>query len=319
MKKLKFFDMRISVFITSYNQKHYLIEAIESVLAQTLTPSQIVVVDDASTDGSREVIRGYKSRYPELIEAIFHARNQGVSAARNDALRAVTGDYVSFLDGDDKFLPAKLEKEAKLLAQNPEARIAYSNYYRIAESGLRYGVWAEEPLPQGNIFRQIITRDFSRSTFFQRMLVHHQTWREAGFYDLNLPRGQDYEMSFRLAKRGLAVYCHEPLSEYRKDKDRPSRGLPPAEQFARSVYIYGKNLHLLDDLNEAERSDIKQKIYKIMKKQAKRAAEKIRKAGRFSKDSQQAASAYYGQALETISSLLGICIQPKLEKSFKNF
>jgi glycosyltransferase involved in cell wall biosynthesis len=293
--------MRISVFITSYNQKQYLIEAIESVLAQTLPPSQIVVVDDCSTDGSREVIAEYKSRYPEVIDAVFHNHNQGVSATRNDGLKAVSGEYVSFLDGDDKFLPAKLKKEAKLLAQHPEARIAYSNYYRISESGSRYGVWTEAPLPQGNIFRQIITREFPRSTFFQRMLVHRQAWLEAGFYDPNLPRGQDYEMSIRLAKRCRAVYCHEPLSEYRKDKDKPSRGLPPAEQFARSVYIYGKNLSLLDDLDEAERNDIKQKIYKIMKKQAKRAAEEIRKAGRFSEESQKEAADYYNQALERIS------------------
>ncbi|MBT7715794.1 MAG: glycosyltransferase family 2 protein, partial [Deltaproteobacteria bacterium] len=90
-----YLNMKISVFITSYNQKKFLIEAIESVLNQTLSPFQIIVVDDSSKDLSQEVIAGYAARYPNLITPIFHKRNTGVAQVRIDALNAVNGDYVT--------------------------------------------------------------------------------------------------------------------------------------------------------------------------------------------------------------------------------
>jgi len=298
--------MKISVAITSYNQKQHLIEAIDSALAQTLLPCQIIIVDDGSTDGSPEVIAGYKSRYPELIEAIFHAHNQGIPATRNDALKAVIGDYVTFLDGDDRFLPAKLEKEAKLLEQNPQAQIAYSNHYRITENGDRIGVWAEgSPLPQGDVFRQIFAKELPRGGNLIYMMVRYPAWLQTGFYDPHLPRGEDYDMCIRLSKRCRVVYCHEPLSEYRKDENRISRALPSAEKLTRSYYIYRKNLHLLDDLDESARHYIKRKIKKIMQKQIRQAAEEIMQAGQLSEACQREASNYYAKALEDIASLLG--------------
>jgi glycosyltransferase involved in cell wall biosynthesis len=297
--------MKISVAITSYNQKQYLIEAIASVLAQTLPPSQIIIVDDGSTDGSQEVIAGYKSRYPELVDAVFHAQNQGIPATRNDALKAVRGDCVTFLDGDDRFLPAKLEKEARLLEQNPAAQIAYSNHYRITETGDRIGMWAEgEPLPQGNVFRQVFVKELPRGENLVYMMVRYQAWVETGFYDPRLSRGEDYDMCIRLSKRCRVVYCHEPLSEYRKDENRVSRALLAAEKLARSHYIYRKNLHLLDDIDAAARDYIKQRISKIMKKQAKQAAEEIVQAGQLGEASQREASDYYARALKDISSLV---------------
>lgn len=160
--------MRISVYITSYNQKHYLIEAIESVLNQTLRPFEIIIADDCSTDGSHEVIAGYASSYPDLITPIYHTQNQGVSQNRIDALGAVTGDYVSRVDGDDRFLPSKLEKEAKLLRNNPNAQIAFSDHYFMTADGIRTGVWAgEEKPPQGDVFRQTFARDFPKHSLFK--------------------------------------------------------------------------------------------------------------------------------------------------------
>jgi len=297
--------MRISVCITSYNQKQYLIEAIDSVLAQTMRPHQIIIVDDCSKDGSQEVIAGYESRYPESIKAIFHAYNQGQSIALNNALNNVTGDYVTLLDGDDRFLPTKLEKEARLLEKNLDAQIAFSNHYRIAEDGTRTGVWVNgEAIPQGNIFRQIIARELPRAHNLVYMLVYYPSWIEAGFYDPELRRGQDYDMCIRLSKRCRVVYCDEPLSEYRKDEKRVSRGQPPAEKLARSFYIYRKNRHLFDDLGAVDRSYIKGKIYKMMKKQAKQAAEEIVRTGQFSEESQKEASIYYSKTIDDISSFL---------------
>ena len=121
----------ISVYVTSYNQREYLVEAVESVLAQTLPASQIIVVDDCSQDGSQDVIAEYATRHSQ-ITPIFHRNNLGVAQTRNHALQMTTGDYVTYVDGDDRFLPDKLAKEVELLDKSPEADVVFSNVYRIA-------------------------------------------------------------------------------------------------------------------------------------------------------------------------------------------
>ena len=78
----------ISVYITSYNKENYLEQAIESVLAQSLRSQDIVIVDDASSDSSRDIIDAYKSRYPHRINAIFNEQNLGISKTRNIALES---------------------------------------------------------------------------------------------------------------------------------------------------------------------------------------------------------------------------------------
>ena len=248
--------MRISVYITSYNQKNYLIEAIDSLLNQTLRPFQIIIADDCSTDGSQEVISGYTSHYPDLITPIYHAQNQGVSQTRIDALQAVTGDYVSRVDGDDRFLPTKLEKEAKSLRDNPNAQIAFSDHYFMRVNGIHTGVWAgKESPPQGYVFRQTFARDFPRHSLFKMDLVNYQAWMKVGTYDPNLSLYEDYDMCIRLTKHLQVTYYAEPLSE-RRIHHLGLSGAKAAQHLAALEYIYRKNKPLLDDLSVLERRDV---------------------------------------------------------------
>jgi len=252
--------MRISVYITSYNQKHYLIEAIESVLNQTLRPFQIIITDDCSTDGSQEVIAGYTSRYPDLITPNYHAQNLGVSQTRIDALRAVTGDYVSRLDGDDRFISTKLEKEARLLSDNPNAQIAFSDHYFMTVDGIHTGVWAgKESPPQGYVFCQTFARDFPRHSLFKMDLVNYQAWMKVGTYDPNLSLYEDYDMCIRLTKHLQVTYYDEPLSE-RRIHHLGLSGAKAAQHLAALEYIYRKNKPLLDDLSVFERREVERNL-----------------------------------------------------------
>lgn len=264
--------MRISVYITSYNQRAYLIEAIESVLNQTLRPFEIIIVDDCSTDASQESIAGYASRYPGLITPIYHTRNQGIAQVRIDALQAVTGDYVSHVDGDDRFLPTKLEKEARLLQDHPNTQIAFSNFYYMTADGVHTGVWAAgETPPQGDVFRQVFARDFPRRGLFRRELADYQAWKRIGFHDPNLSLYEDYEMLIRLTKRLRVVYCDEPSSEYRRHGAGLSRA-SAARHLAAVEYIYQKNKPLLNDLSSAERREVEHKLGGWLAGIARRAA-----------------------------------------------
>jgi len=263
--------MRISVYITSYNQKEYLIEAIESVLCQTLRPFQIVVVDDCSTDGSQELIAGYASRYGDLFTSVFRATNQGIARTRIDGVKTATGDYVSHVDGDDKFLPTKLEKEARLLQENRDAQIAFSDYYYITQDGTRTGSWAErEKPPQGDVFCRAYARDFPKHSLFRNELVNRAAWERIGFYDPNLSLYEDYEMLIRLTKYLRVVYCDEPLSEYRRHDSGLSRARA-AEHLAALNYIYEKNKPLLDDLSPDAKAEVERKLGDWMARIADRA------------------------------------------------
>jgi glycosyltransferase involved in cell wall biosynthesis len=262
--------MRISVYITSYNQKKYLVEAIESVLNQTLRPFQIVVVDDCSTDGSQELIRGYASRYGDLFTPVFHTQNQGIARTRTDGFQASTGDHVSHVDGDDRFLPCKLEQEARLLQESRDAQIAFSDYYYITEDGTRTGSWAErDKPPQGDVFCRTFSRDFPKQGLFRNELTNRQAWIRIGCYDPNLSLYEDYEMLIRLTKYLRVVYCDEPLSEYRLHEAGLSRA-GAVEHLAALNYIYEKNRPLLDGVDTASVREVEGKLSEWMTRIARR-------------------------------------------------
>jgi glycosyltransferase involved in cell wall biosynthesis len=249
---------RISVFITSYNQKAYLREAIDSVLAQTLSPYEIIVVDDASTDGSQDLIQDYASQHPDLIKTIFHQTNTGVTQSRVDALEAVTGDYVTYVDGDDRFLPTKLEKEYAALRQAPEARIAFSNNYYMTAEGIRTGMWIEDDKPpQGKVFVQTFGRLYPKRSLYRMELVEYAAWKKIGFHDLNLGIYEDFDMRIRMTKRLQTVYCDESLSEIRcHDKGLSnSRGCIHQKSLD---FIFQKNRGLLMDLETVARRNAEQ-------------------------------------------------------------
>src|SRR5919112_3279382 len=119
----------VSVVIPCYNQAHFVGEAIESVLAQSYPHFEIVVIDDGSTDTTSEVA----GRYPGV--RCVRQDNQGLSAARNSGLRHSEGEYVVFLDADDRLLPEALEAGLECLKSHPECAIAFGPYRLIASDG----------------------------------------------------------------------------------------------------------------------------------------------------------------------------------------
>lgn len=267
--------MNISVYITSYNQKHYLVEAIESVLNQTLKPLEIIIVDDASIDGSREMIAGYASLYPDLIRPIYHERNQGVSQTRIDALRMISGDYVTYVDGDDRFLPTKLEKEACILDEDPDTKIIFSNYYYINADGDRTGVWVDGELPpQGEVFCEVFARDYPGRSLFRNEMVDYRAWQNIGFHDPQLRLFEDYEMRIRLTKRLKTAYIDEPLAEYRRHGEGLS-SLAQVQKLETLKYIYLKNKALLDELDDTKRRYVKEKLGNWLAKKGRKIAHDV--------------------------------------------
>lgn len=274
--------MKISVYITSYNQRAYLIEAIESVIKQTLRPFEIIIVDDCSTDGSQEVIERYAEAHPDLIRPFYHEQNLGIPRNRRFALEQVRGDLVTYLDGDDRFLPRKLEMELDTLMNHPEAQIVYSNVYYIDADGQRTGVWADGniPPPSGDVFREAFGRSFPRGSLFRNELTDYQCLKKIGFYDVSFPIYEDWELKIRLTKYFKVAYCPEPLVEYRRHLEGISR-TSASVHLKVMRKIYEKNRPLLDDLPEADCVMIEKRLTSKFAQLAKRASrEEIEKGDR---------------------------------------
>ena len=125
--------MKISTVITLYNLEKYIDDAIQSVLTQTRQPDEIIVVDDCSTDGSADIVAKYRHR----IIHIKHDKNIGPLRNSLSGLKAATGDIVAFLDGDDVWMPEKLEAIEKEFLQDEEV-VLVSHDFREVDENLQY-------------------------------------------------------------------------------------------------------------------------------------------------------------------------------------
>ena len=132
----------VSVIVPAFNAERFLRQALESVLAQSYRPLDVIVVDDGSLDGTADIARSYTEvRY-------MHQSNQGHAAARNAGLRVASGEFVSFLDADDLWAPNKLELQVGYLLKHPEVGYAIAKQRLFLEPGMRVPPWLRRELLQ---------------------------------------------------------------------------------------------------------------------------------------------------------------------------
>jgi glycosyltransferase involved in cell wall biosynthesis len=218
--------MKISVYIPSYNQKELLKQAIDSVLNQTLKPCEIIIVDDASTDNSQDLIDQYEKKFPGLIRPFYMTSNQGVARVRIKALSEVQGDYVTYVDGDDLFHPNKLHIEAGLMEQGDYSLVFSNTAYFVRDVYNIIRIWAanksEMPEP-GNMHLRTFLRQFPRNSLFRMELVSYNLLKEVGFHDPNLKISEDYELRIRLTKVAKINYTLLPLAFVRTESHSLSK------------------------------------------------------------------------------------------------
>ena len=132
----------VSIIMPSYNTAKYIGESIQSVLAQTYTNWELIIVDDCSTDNTDEVVASIKD---SRIRYLKNDKNSGAAVSRNRALREARGRWIAFLDSDDLWLPSKLESQIRLLGEHDDAAVAFSYYEKISEQGERAGRIIKSP------------------------------------------------------------------------------------------------------------------------------------------------------------------------------
>ncbi|MCK4529078.1 glycosyltransferase, partial [candidate division WOR-3 bacterium] len=189
---------KVSVIIPTYNRVHLIGRAIQSVLEQSYQDFEIIVVDDASTDNTGEVVRSLKD---ERIRYIRHEKNKGAAAARNTGIKVARGEYIAFQDSDDEWLPEKLEKQMKAFDNAPpEVGVVYTDMQRINEDGgIEY--WhSPRILPEDGIIYKDALDYRVMNIGIQSAVIKKECFDKVGMFDERFPRFIDLELFIRLSK-----------------------------------------------------------------------------------------------------------------------
>ncbi len=204
---------RVSVIIPSYNSASYLGLAIDSVIKQTYSDWEFVLVDDGSVDNTQAVVDEYAGRLADRFRYIYQP-NQGLSAARNTAMRNARGDLFALLDADDVWLPARLEESVAAMDKYPQAGLVHGKVMRIDKADLFLDApECDTKYLSGNIARFIYTRRahiLCPTAMFRRQCV-----AELGGFDESMRSVEDRDMWFRIAERWAVVYIDKVVAHYR--------------------------------------------------------------------------------------------------------
>ena len=216
---------QVSVIIPTHNRSEFLRSAIASVLSQAYQDFELIVVDDASTDTTAEVVASFND---ERIKFIRHETNQGGSAARNTGIRNSKGDYIAFLDDDDEWLPEKLSKQVQvLLSSPPEVACVYTGWLDVDRS--TGSILAKHiPSKRGNLSKGLTAENSVGST--SAVLLKRACLRKVGLFDEDLPCSQDYDLWIRLSKEFLFECVPEPLFKYCIHQNKISTNLDGSRQ-----------------------------------------------------------------------------------------
>jgi hypothetical protein len=197
-----------SVVIAAFQAAGTLAEAIDSAQAQTLPPTEVIVCDDGSTDGTADIARSYGSAI-----RLVQRPNGGEAAAKNTATKEATGDFVAVLDADDVYAPRRLEALSWLARRRPDLDVLVTNAYLTVEGqtvGTAYHEgWRFECADQP---REILRRNFVLGL----AAVRRQRWLDIGGFDESVRLTTDWDFFIRMLRTGSRVgLVNVPLAEYR--------------------------------------------------------------------------------------------------------
>ncbi|MEG5140566.1 MULTISPECIES: glycosyltransferase [unclassified Microcoleus] len=245
---------RVSVIIPTYNSERYIVRAVESVLDQTYKNWEIIVIDDGSTDNTRQVL----DPYGDLIQYVYQ-ENQGAAIARNRACELAKGEFLAFLDADDFFLPEKLAKQIACFEANPSLGMVQNGWLMVDETGKDiYPAMPWEDSPNLNLETFVLYKSVRPSA----IMLRREWWERLGGFDPRFPPTEDLDFALRLTLKGCkCVWLKEILTCYRQhDQNLMSGG----QKVMKSMEIVMDNFFARPDLPDRIRQLKNAERYKCL-------------------------------------------------------
>lgn len=211
----------VDVILPSYNCGKFLVDAINSVLIQSIYVNKIIVVDDGSTDNTRQIVAS-KAKSNKKIEYIYQT-NKGLSAARNTGIKQSTASYLAFLDADDIWLPGKLESQIRKFETTKynNLGLVYGEYLDIDEDGNpinNYGGFRLHHEIKGNVSKKLIECNYATGSG-SAVLVKRECFDQVGMFDETLKACEDWDMWMRISQKYSFEYVDAPLVKLRRHQN----------------------------------------------------------------------------------------------------
>ena len=200
----------VSVIIPAHNRAQFIQRAIASVLSQSHSHLEVIVVDDGSKDETGNIVEDY-TRKDSRVHLLRHAKQRGAQAARNTGIRAAQGEWIAFLDSDDKWFPHSLALRLQV-AKERAVQVVHSDC-NVLEAGSaspkRYCV----PPMQGHIYGEIL-RTFGGGPMYQGLLISREALMRIGLLDDSIVSYQEWDTAIRLSKHYQFAFVAEPTFLY---------------------------------------------------------------------------------------------------------
>jgi glycosyltransferase involved in cell wall biosynthesis len=223
----------VSVIIPSFNGERYLRETIESVLIQTWSILEIIVVDDGSTDNTRNIVRELMTR-DERIKYIYK-HNGGVSSARNEGFKNALGEYIAFLDADDVWEKNNLQCKVELL-QREQFSLVHSDAHLIDGQSKLIGGRLQGS--EGMILDSILEWKHIQIPGPSSILIRRQVIEQSGLFDVNCSTSADFDFFLRVAKLGKVGRVPQTTWRYRIHSNNMHKNITALEHDM--IYVFEK-------------------------------------------------------------------------------
>jgi glycosyltransferase involved in cell wall biosynthesis len=230
--------VKVSVLMAVYNEEAHLREAVDSVLAQSFEDYEIIIIDDASTDGTRKISEEYAGKY-DNVKVLRHNENKYRAAALNYGLTVAEGEFVAFLDGDDIYTGDKLKDQVRFMNENKDVDLVYSDMERFYPDGKREVIKSLEIVRDlRDVLRDAQKReDLGEVKPYELLLEGREKQLIPGAnvmlrkkvfdsvkYDENMITAQDYDLWFQIIGAGFKLaHLHGLHYSYRMHKDQTTK------------------------------------------------------------------------------------------------
>lgn len=200
----------VSVIIPTYNRANLLIRAINSVLKQSLQDFELIVVDDGSTDNTKEIVENFQKKESRIIYLKNTQNSGGAAAPKNLGIKNACGKYIATLDSDDVWLTTKLKKQVAVFEASDDSKMVLvtCDYFLVGEKS-KNRIFIPK---YTDILLQILTRDYLGTG--SCVMYKREVFNSIGNFDENLKSCQDWDMRIRIFKKYNVVIIKEPLVEY---------------------------------------------------------------------------------------------------------